>query len=397
MRLTKRLAASIGVFALVLGSSSAAASERPDGADVVGHVYVNDNTVGTNTIAGFDRHSDGSLTPMAGSPFAAGGAGTGTIVGSQGALQQTRDGSFLLAVDAGSNQISALSIDSGGALHAVGSPVSSGGIEPISIAVHDNLVYVANEGDGTTGSNYTGFTLSPGGMLTPLAGSTFPLPASAAPGDVLFNSTGTHLVGVRVGPAAGPSFIDSFAVQADGLLSPAPGSPFAAQAVGPFGSEFRPTNPSELYVSNAHGGNNAGSVSAYDVAADGVLDPINGSPFADKQTAPCWVEITRDGKYLFTVNTAVPSISRYRILQNGALSLLGSTVFNDPSGLRPFDARLDPSGRNLYVVDAGRGSVSAFAVDDGNLTELDSSPFALPGGATPFGIVVTGASRSRDQ
>ena len=397
MRLTKRLAASIGVFALVLGSSSAAASERPDGADVVGHVYVNDNTVGTNTIAGFDRHSDGSLTPMAGSPFAAGGAGTGTIVGSQGALQQTRDGSFLLAVDAGSNQISALSIDSGGALHAVGSPVSSGGIEPISIAVHDNLVYVANEGDGTTGSNYTGFTLSPGGMLTPLAGSTFPLPASAAPGDVLFNSTGTHLVGVRVGPAAGPSFIDSFDVQADGLLSPAPGSPFAAQAVGPFGSEFRPTNPSELYVSNAHGGNNAGSVSAYDVAADGVLDPINGSPFADKQTAPCWVEITRDGKYLFTVNTAVPSISRYRILQNGALSLLGSTVFNDPSGLRPFDARLDPSGRNLYVVDAGRGSVSAFAVDDGNLTELDSSPFALPGGATPFGIVVTGASRSRDQ
>jgi 6-phosphogluconolactonase (cycloisomerase 2 family) len=206
----------------------------------------------------------------------------------------------------------------------------------------------------------------------------------------LFNSTGTHLVGTEVGPATGPSFIDSFDVGSDGRLTAAPGSPFPAQAVGPFGSEFRPTNPSELYVSNAHGGANAGSVSAYDVTSTGVLDPIGGSPFADKQTAPCWVEITHDGEFLFTVNTAVPSISRYRILSNGALSLLGSTVFNDPTGLRPFDARLDPSGRNLYVVDSGLAKVSAFSVHGGDLAELDASPFSLPMGATPFGIVVVG-------
>jgi len=30
---------------------------------VVGHVYVNDNTAGTNTIGAFDRHADGTLTP----------------------------------------------------------------------------------------------------------------------------------------------------------------------------------------------------------------------------------------------------------------------------------------------------------------------------------------------
>jgi 6-phosphogluconolactonase (cycloisomerase 2 family) len=391
MRLSKQLAAGIGVIALVLGSSPAAADQSTHDSRVVSHVYVNDNTAGTNTIAAFQRHADGSLTSVPGSPFAAGGAGTGTILGSQGALQLSSDGNFLLAVDAGSNQISVLGIDSGGGLHLVGSPVSSGGIEPVSIAIHDPLVYVANEGNGATGSNYTGFTLSPNGALSPLSGSTVPLSSAALPGDVLFNSTGTHLVGTEVGPATGPSFIDSFDVGNDGRLTAAPGSPFKAQAVGPFGSEFRPTNPSELYVSNAHGGPNAGSISAYDVTATGALDPITGSPFADKQTAPCWVEITPDGKYLFTVNTAVPSISRFRVLANGGLSLLGSTVFNDPTGLRPFDARLDPSGRNLYVVDAGLAEVSAFAVEDGNLTELDASPFVLPAGATPFGIVVTGA------
>jgi 6-phosphogluconolactonase len=395
MHVPARAAVVFGSLALLLGGSIPAAYGQSDRADVVGHVYTNDNTAGTNTIGAFDRHADGSLSPMSGSPFAAGGAGTGTIVGSQGALQVTRDGRFLLAVDAGSNQISVLRIGAGGSLQAVsGGPVASGGIQPISIALHDNLVYVANEGNGTTGSNYTGFTLSSSGVLTPLSNSTVPLPPTALPGDVLFNSTGTHLVGTEVGPANGPSFIDSFTVGADGRLTPAPNSPFPAQAVGPFGSEFRPTDPSELYVSNAHAGPNNGSVSAYRVSSNATLDPIGASPFRDKQTAACWVEITHDGRFLFTVNTGVPSISRYKILNSGALSLLGSTVFNDPTGLRPFDARLDPSGKTLYVVDAGSAMVSAFDVDGGNLTELEASPFALPAGATPFGIVVTRSNRN---
>jgi 6-phosphogluconolactonase len=396
MNVSAHLAVAAGSLALLLSGSIPAAYGDSGRDDVVGHVYVNDNTAGTNTIGAFDRHGDGSLSPMPGSPFPAGGAGTGTIVGSQGSLQITRDGDFLLAADAGSNQISVLRIGRNGALAPVdGGPVASGGIMPISIAVHDDLVYVANEGNGSTGSNYTGFRLNSHGALTPLSNSTFPLPPTALPGDVLFNPTGDHLVGTEVGPATGPSFIDSFSVGKDGRLTPAPGSPFPAQAVGPFGSEFRPTNPSELYVSNAHGPANAGSISAYRVANNSVLNPIGASPYADKQTAPCWVEITHDGQFLFTVNTAVPSISRYRIQNNGALLLLGSTVFNDPTGLRPFDARLDPSGKTLYVVDAGLAMVSAFDVDNGHLRELDTSPFPLPVGATPFGIVVTRGNRGR--
>jgi len=35
----------------------------------------------------------------------------------------------------------------------------------------------------------------------------------------------------------------------------------------------------------------------------GQLSSIGASPYADGQTAPCWVEISHDGKYLFTVNT----------------------------------------------------------------------------------------------
>jgi 6-phosphogluconolactonase len=384
MRVFTRITRTTSLLALVATAATIAAGSASAASDVVGHLYVNDNTAGTNTISAFERHADGSLTPLQGSPFAAGGAGTGKGIGSQGALQITSDGNYLLAVDAGSNQISVLRINSDGELRPVGGgPVSSGGIEPVSIAVHAGLVYAANAGNG--GSNYTGFTLNPGGHLRPLAGSTVPLPDGSSPGDVLFNSDGTRLVGNRVGT----SLIDSFTVGGDGLLTAAAASPFAAQGLGPFGSEFRPTDPTQLFVSNAHNvGAGTGTISAFSDAADGTLTSIGSSPFPDFQTAPCWVEISHDGQILFTVNTASGSISRYAIAANGSLSLLGSTPLST-TGAGAEDARLGPNGNTLWVVDTGARAISAFAVDGGNLTELPSSPTALPAGSAPFGIVVT--------
>jgi len=383
MRVRTRLAAVITSLSLAVVAAATAAAMASASSDVVGHLYVNANTPGTNTIAAFDRHADGSLTPMHGSPFPAGGAGTGTGIGSQGALQITSDGKYLLAVDAGSNQISVLRMENDGELNRVGGgPVSSGGIKPVSIAVHGRLVYVANAGDG--GSNYTGFTLNPGGHLRPLAGSTVALPDGSSPGDVLFNGDGSKLVGTEVGT----SVIDSFVVSADGVLTAAGGSPFAAEGPGPFGSEFRPTDPTQLFVSNAHGGAGNGSISAFSDASDGALTSIGSSPFPDFQTAPCWMEISHDGQFLFTVNTGSNSVSRYGIAADGSLGLLGSTSLGS-TALGAEDARLAPDGGTLWVIDTGGRAVSAFSVDGGDLTQLPTSPTALPAGAAPFGIVVT--------
>src|SRR5437762_808946 len=141
-------AVAVAATAAVPASASAAAQASP----VVGHVYVNDNTAGANTIGAFDRHADGTLTPQAGSPFAAGGAGTGAGLASQGALQISPDGRFLVAADAGSDQVSVLRIKPDGSLRLVsGGVVSSGGVLPVSVAIHGDLVYVANSGND--GSN----------------------------------------------------------------------------------------------------------------------------------------------------------------------------------------------------------------------------------------------------
>src|SRR5690242_9822394 len=90
----------------------------------------------------------------------AGGTGTGAGRASQGALQISPEGRFLFAVDAGSNQIPVLRIKPDGSLSLVpGGVASSGGVLPVSLAVHGSLVYAANAGAG--GNNYTGFRLGP--------------------------------------------------------------------------------------------------------------------------------------------------------------------------------------------------------------------------------------------
>jgi 6-phosphogluconolactonase len=370
--------ATIGVFGAAGAANASTASTSP----VVGYTYVNDNTANANTIAGFDRHADGSLTQIPGSPFAAGGAGLGAGLASQGAIQVTSDGRYLLAVDAGSNQISVLRITAGGVPVLVGQPVSSGGIKPVSVAVSPfGLVYVANSGAG--GSGYSGFRLHFDGRLTPIPGSTVTVPDNSGVGDVFFNAFGNFLVGTRTGT----SEIDSFVVLPSGRLLAAPGSPFTGQGLGQLGAEFSPTRPWQLFVSNAHNGANLGTVSAYRDGFFGQLTSIGSSPYADGQTAPCWVEISHDGKYLFTVNTGSANISSYAINPDGSLTLIGSFAIS--GGGADIDARLSPDGNYLLVDGAGHNFVSVFAVSGGNLTEVPSSPTPLPVGASSSGIVNT--------
>jgi 6-phosphogluconolactonase len=98
----------------------------------VGYVYVNDNTVEANTVAGYAEGPSGSLTAFPGSPFTVGGVGFGQGLGSQNAIVATSDGRYLLVADGGSNQISVLSLNSDGSLTPVpNSPFPSADNRPI--------------------------------------------------------------------------------------------------------------------------------------------------------------------------------------------------------------------------------------------------------------------------
>ena len=95
----------------------------------VGQVFTMSNSVSGNAVLAFTRSADGSLHP-AGS-YATGGTGTGGGLGNQGGLAFDESGSWLLVVNAGSNEISAFRVQQGGSLELT-DRIASGGTTPIT-------------------------------------------------------------------------------------------------------------------------------------------------------------------------------------------------------------------------------------------------------------------------
>jgi 6-phosphogluconolactonase len=340
-----------------------------------GAVYVLTNQV-SNAIAVFTRDQDGTLTPAgmfstggAGNPVAQPGDPPTDPLASQGSLI-LGDDQLLFAVNAGSNEISVLRI--GKNELTLVDKVSSGGVRPISLTLHENLLYVLNEG-GTP--NITGFTVGDDGSLTPLAGSTRPLVGGAAadPAEVGFSPDGSLLtVTEKMG-----NRIDTYVVGADGT----PGAPIPNPSNGltPFGFAF--SDDGVLVVSEAFGGAPLqGKASSYSPAANGTLSVISGS-VPDFQTAACWVVIANSGKLVFVSNTGSSAISSYGLNESGALTLLHSLAGNTGPGSFPIDMALSNNSRYLYVTDNGLQMVHSFAINkDGTLTSIDND------GGLPFGV-----------
>ncbi|HEX7772614.1 MAG TPA: beta-propeller fold lactonase family protein [Pyrinomonadaceae bacterium] len=343
-----------------------------------GAVFVLTNQV-SNAVAAFDRAPDGTLT--AAGTFSTGGSGNPVAqpgdpptdpLASQGALILSDNNKFLFAVNAGSNEISVLSV--GKDELTLVDKVSSGGVRPISLTVHDDLLYVLNEG-GTP--NITGFTISDKGELTPLPGSTRPLTggSTADPAEVSFSNDGALLVVTE----KAANLIDVYVVGSDGVAGPPTANP--SNGLTPFGFAFDQRN--NLIVSEAFGGApNASAVSSYTTALSGMLTVVSGS-IPDFQTAACWIVITNNGRYVYTSNTGTGAVSSYTLASSGALRLLNSAAANIGAMSAPIDMALNNGSRYLYVHAAGLQTVEAFRVEtDGSLTPIGSVgglPFAAQG------------------
>src|SRR6516162_336796 len=95
---------------LAIGAGLAARSNAEDEKSA-GAVFVMTNAADRNEIIAYKRNADGSL--QEGHSFLTGGRGSGGItdpLGSQGALILTQDHSLLLAVNAGSGDISVFQV-----------------------------------------------------------------------------------------------------------------------------------------------------------------------------------------------------------------------------------------------------------------------------------------------
>lgn len=355
-------------LAALAGWAAPAAFAHADGA---GLVFTSTNNAGGNAVLVFTRAADGALT--AARSFATGGAGTGSPLDSQGALALGRDhGRRLFVVNAGSDTISEFAVE--GDRLTLLKTVSSGGVDPVSLAVSDHLLYVLNEGGSGTPGNITGFRVDSG--LIPIPGTSRPLsaPAVSAP-EISFDPTGDVLVVTE----EATNLIDTYTIGPDGRANGPVSHPSAGQT--PFGFAF--DKHDDLVVSDASGGApNAGALSSYQTSEDGSLATISG-PIADNQSAPCWVVTTANGGYAYTSNTGSGTISSYTIGNDGGLVLLAADAASTGPGSAPIDLALTRNSRFLYALGSATHAINGFRVQsDGSLTPLASGPAGLPAGAT---------------
>lgn len=342
-----RVAGLTAALALVpLGGAIPASADTPEG-----HVYVQTNDSAANAVVTFERSAEGTL--MYDETVPTGGLGIAPAgLGSQAALAITADGDHLLAVNAGSDDVSLFDVTDDGLSLADVEPV---GDRPVSVAVHGEIVYVLNQGDDTI----QGLRITDTGTLARIPKSTRPLSGSGTNAAQVAFSLDGRLLAVT---EKATQTIDTFVVRPNGRAI-GPNVQPSAGAV-PFGFEFGPDG--RLYVSEAP----ESAASSYDVDESGVLSVISAA-VPNNQGAACWLVVTADGRFAYTANAATANVSQYEIGGDGSLTLVGSgeAGVTDPG---PVDLDLSGGDAFLYVLNSRSGSISAFSVDpdDGSLTSI---------------------------
>src|SRR5947209_6998677 len=362
-----------------------------------GRVYVMVNGSSGNTIMVLQRSEDGQLSLL--QEVSTGGLGSGpgelpppfppglpgpNELDSQDALVMTDNGRFLIAVNAGSNDISVLAVTHDGLELVDRKP--SGGVFPVSIAHHRNLVYAINNG----GRNFQvvvggiptvqGFRLDEDGKLHPIEGSQRVIgPNMAHPADGIFSPDGDVLLIAE----QSTNEIKAYEVEPDGVLGNE--RSYHSTTPTPFGLAFGRHDTLAVTAVNGLpvGVQNGATVSSYHLRDEGSLRLIS-SDVPSHQSAACWVRFTPNGKYAYTANPSSGSLSSFTVSSHGEFSALAS-VAADVGGhfSGPLDLDITPNGKFLYVIGSFIGTIQGFQIgNDGALTHIASFgglPFTVQG------------------
>jgi len=348
--------------------------DREDGA-----VYVLGNQLTGNTIVVFHRGADGALTRVQEVSTGGLGSGPGPLppgfgngpgpdpLNSADAIVMTEDGRFVLAVNAGSNELSLLAVTRDG-IRLV-DKVPSGGDFPVSVTCRHGIVYVLNQ-RGIP--NITGFFLNPEGRLQQIENSQRQLGAlSSRPGDVSLTPDGDLLIVFETLA----DFIDVFRIEDDGR--PGDQTRFSSNSKTPLAVAY--THHHILAITEGNnlrpqqGTPHGSSLSTYRITREGALEPISKAVPND-QTATCWVRFSKDGRYVYTGNKGSGSISSYSVSPQGELTLMAGVAADTGGPISvPIDMDVTRDGKYVYIITSFIGTVKGYRVEkDGSLTFVTS-------------------------
>ncbi len=370
-------------------------------------VYLESNQYGSNENAILAYYNDGTgkLSPLPGSPFKTGGAGIGNpqqILGpddQETPLAFSANKKYLFAVNAGSNTIAAFSIDDQGRLQTVpGSPFSSGGETPQSVAVSGDYLYVANKAQdpihgNTRIPNYNVLKIGGNGSLTQVPHGVFETSVGASPSQVLVSGNKKFLftsdfLGFMEKIPAGT--LRSFTIGSNGLLTAVAGSPYFIPGAGGALGLWQHPAADVLYV----GFPVQGKVGVYTINnANGAL---SFQEMVDAGPAACWIRTNSTGSRMYTLNSGENTISIFNTSSAAAPSALQKFPMKIPGPLvgannsatsQPFGLGFSKADKFLYVVnqhtstDFSNGNFNYLHVltvaADGQLSE-PTEPLQLP-------------------
>jgi len=345
------------------------------------------------------RYRAGSLAPLELREYPTGGSGAFDqsnqgVLDSVGQIAESPSHDELFAVNESSDTVAAFHVSPDGTLTAVkGSPFPSGGNAPASVAVRGHVVLVANKSaDGvrrrlrTQPGSFTSLPISADGSLGPPI-STISLPPQAAATQALVTPDGS----LMIGSLESGQFV-VLRIAADGSLSQAPGSPqLLDPASFPAGPGHAPVWPQGLALLPAQhllyaNVANVAALAVYSYARSGRLTFL-GAVANKRAKLPCWTAVNTAGTRLYTDNAGNDTVSVFDIATDPRHPRQLQTLRLRSAG-NPWNNALDPAGRFLFVlnpravnfIDPGKGNaVDSLRVNaDGTLTELKTSPVAIP-------------------
>ncbi len=355
-------AATISISALA--SNRATANQNNEASDRIGSLYTASNATADNQILAFDQMRDGSLKPIG--TVSTGGKGSGGGLGNQSGLVLTSNREFLLAVNAGSNEISVLKFNN--RQPKLVSKIASGGVRPVSVTVQNDIVYVLNAGS----DDVTGFYLKDNGKLHPIPNSRRALSGKAtAPAQIRFSPNGDTMVVTEKATNVISTFPIKYGYLGDRISNP-------SNANTPFGFAF--DRRGNLLVSEAAGGPpNISSISSYDILSNSKLKSITAAAKAN-QLAACWVVVSKNGRYAYVSNTASGTITGFAIKPNGTLTGITAdgVTANTGTGSGPIDLIISRNGQFLSSLNSRNGTISNFKIESNGSLKPAPTLTSLP-------------------
>jgi 6-phosphogluconolactonase len=268
---------------------------------------------------------------------------------------------------ASSGQIYAFETDAeSGALRTGPSPVSTGGADPVAMAVTANYyhMYVANAGN----NSIVHFAISDLGILSAkdtatLANTPVAL-ATSSSNTYLFAVSGTasatlteYPISVSTGTMGTPSSTSltvpgygSDVIVPTGVVVLADGNAVYVTAY-----DKSAYNPGGSTTSNA----NPGWLFGFTIGSNGALTPLAGSPY-EAGVKPSAIATDPTSRFIYVTDFASNELIGYGVFANDTLQFMVNGPFK--TGNEPTGVAVDPRGIYIYVANSLDDTVSAYSI-----------------------------------